>query len=181
MRLLALNGSLRGGSYNGRLLDAARAACPPDVEFVVWGRLGEIRAFDEDLSAPPEPVTALRRAIARADAVLIATPEYNGSIPGALKNALDWVSRPFVGNVLRHKPVAVIGASQGIFGAVWAQAELRKVLGVIGARVDERDLPVAQVHEAFTFDGRLREPMLATRLEAIVGDLVCSAENRVAA
>ncbi len=105
-------------------------------------------------------------------AVLIATPEYNGSIPGALKNALDWASRPFPDNCLRGKPVAVVGASTGLFGAVWAQAELRKVLKTIGASVLETDLPVATAHDAFTADGRLREPRLAMTLCGIVGELV---------
>ena len=180
MRLLALNGSLRRGSYNGILLDAARAVAPPHVEFVTWRRLAEIPAFDEDILTVPEAVTALRSEIARAGAVLVSTPEYNASVPGALKNALDWVSRPVDRNPLRAKSVAVIGASQGLFGAVWAQAELRKVLGVLGARVDERDLPVAQAHEAFTSCARLRDPRLAARLESIVRDLVDDTVERAA-
>ena len=88
----------------------------------------------------PAAVTALREAIADADAVLFATPEYNSSIPGVLKNAIDWASRPLADSPLRNKPVAVIGASTGMFGAVWAQAELRKVLGATGARVAEVEL-----------------------------------------
>ena len=104
--------------------------------------------------------------------MLIATPEYNGSIPGALKNALDWASRPFPDNCLRGKPVAVIGASTGMFGARWAQAELRKVLKTIGASVLATELPVASAHDAFTVDGRLREPRLAAALCSIVGELL---------
>ena len=181
MRLLTINGSLRRGSLNGRLLDAASRVCPPGVELVRWRGLAEIPAFDEDLDTVPVAVAAFREQLGRADAILISTPEYNGSVPGALKNALDWASRPLARNPLRHKPVAVIGASQGLFGAVWAQAELRKVLGVVGARVDPRDLPVARAHEAFTFDGRLRDPQLAARLEVIVSDLVAAPGQRVAA
>ncbi len=128
----------------------------------------------------PPPVAQLRSEIARADAVLIATPEYNASVPGALKNALDWASRPYAENVLRDKPVAVIGASPGLFGAVWAQADLRRILKTIGARVEERDLPIAQAHEAFTADGRLRDPRLAAALSSIVGDLVSQAAQRAA-
>jgi chromate reductase len=171
MRLLAISGSLRRGSYNSALLDAAAAECPSHVEFVVWRGLADIPAFNEDLDMVPPAVAALRREIARSDAVLFATPEYNASVPGALKNALDWVSRPFATNVLRNKPVAVVGASEGLFGAVWAQAELRKVLAVIGARVGDRELPVSQAREAFTADMRLRDPHLAATLRAIVSDL----------
>ncbi len=114
MRLLAISGSLRRDSYNSALLQAAAAACPRAAEFVIWRGLADIPAYDEDLDhTPPPAVTELREEIARAHAVLIATPEYNGSIPGALKNALDWASRPFPDNCLRRKPVAVIGASTG--------------------------------------------------------------------
>ena len=92
--------------------------------------------------------------------MLIATPEYNHSIPGALKNALDWASRPFPDNALRGKPVAVIGASTGLFGAVWAQAELRKVLTAAGADVLDSGLSVPSVATAFTLEGKLRDPRL---------------------
>ena len=103
---------------------------------------------------------------------LIATPEYNASIPGALKNALDWASRPFPDNCLRGKPVAVIGASTGLFGAIWAQAELRKVLSTVGAAVLDSELPVPAAQTAFTTDGRLRDPAVAAALRALVQDLV---------
>lgn len=180
MRLLAISGSLRRGSYNSALLDAAAAGCPSDVEFVVWRGLADIPAFNEDLDTVPPAVSALRREIARSDAVLFATPEYNASVPGALKNALDWASRPFATNVLRDKPVAVIGASEGLFGAVWAQAELRKILGVIGARVDDRELLVGEAREVFTADMRLRDPHVAARLRAIVSDLTYRTACRAA-
>jgi chromate reductase len=179
-RLLAVSGSLRRGSYNSALLRAAAAACPPYVEYVTWSELAAIPAFNEDIDTPPPAVAALREEIARADAVLFATPEYNGSVPGALKNALDWVSRPFASNVLRGKPVAVIGASQGVFGAVWAQAELRKVLLRMGASVEERDLPVGVAHEAFTDDMRLRDPVLEQRLQAIITGLTSHTTSRAA-
>ncbi|HSC90198.1 MAG TPA: NAD(P)H-dependent oxidoreductase [Gaiellaceae bacterium] len=179
MRVLAISGSLRRGSYNSALLGAAAAECP-HAEFVVWRGLADIPAYDEDLDLVPPAVAELRDEIARSDAVLIATPEYNASVPGALKNALDWASRPFATNALRNKPVAVIGASQGLFGAVWAQADLRRVLATIGARVDDRELPVARAHEAFTADGRLRDPGLATILRAIVDDLICRTAQRAA-
>jgi chromate reductase len=117
-------------------------------------------------------VARLRSAIAGADAILIATPEYNASIPGALKNAIDWASRPYPDNVLRGRPVAVIGASTGIFGAVWAQAELRKVLHHAGAHVLEDELPVGSAAQAFEADGALRDPELRERLGGIVDGLL---------
>ena len=172
MRLLAISGSLRRDSYNSALLRAAAAACARTTEFVVWRGLADIPAYNEDLDRTPPAVAELRWEIARADAVLIATPEYNGSIPGALKNALDWASRPFPDNCLRAKPVAVIGASTGLFGARWAQAELRNVLKTVGASVLETELSVATAHEAFSAEGQLREPQLAVSLCAIVGELL---------
>jgi len=182
MRLLAISGSLRRGSYNAALLDAAAAECPAAGEFVVWRGLADIPAYDEDIDTmpPPLPVAALRAEIDRADAVLIATPEYNASVPGALKNALDWASRPYVTNVLRNKRVAVIGASTGLFGALAAQAELRKVLKVIGATVLEGALPVPVAHTAFSADGRLREPELALALRRTVHELLEQTVERAA-
>lgn len=182
MRLFAISGSLRRGSYNGALLDAAAAECPTDVEFVVWSGLADVPAYDEDIDiAPaPRPVAALRAEIERADAILIATPEYNASVPGALKNALDWVSRPYAANVLRHKRVAVIGASTGLFGAVWAQAELRKVLITMGASVLDAGLSVPAAHSAFTAERRLREHELALALRRIVHELLEETVERAA-
>src|SRR5712691_1790057 len=180
MRLLAISGSLRRGSYNSALLDAAAAECSSEVEFFVWRDLARIPAYSEDLEGVPPAVAGLRGEIARSDAVLIATPEYNASVPGALKNALDWASRPFPANALRNKPVAVVGASRGIFGALWAQTDLQKILTAIGARVDDRQLVVAQAHEAFTAEGRLRDPLLAATLKEIVNDLIRRTAKRAA-
>jgi chromate reductase, NAD(P)H dehydrogenase (quinone) len=181
VRVLAISGSVRQGSYNTALLRAA-AECIADVEFVVWRGLAEIPAYDQDLESLPAPsrVTALRRAIADSDAVLIATPEYNGSIPGALKNALDWLSRPYASNVLRNKRVAVVGASTGLFGAAGAQAELRKVLAVMGAHVLETPLLVPTVDEVFTDSGELRDRDLESALCGIVHELVLPAVQRAA-
>src|SRR3954466_2998687 len=151
MRILGISGSLRRGSHNRKLLRAAAAALPPGVDLVEWDGLADLPAFDEDQEkTPAEPVRAFLDLIASADALLIATPEYNASLPGALKNALDWASRPFPSNVLKDKPAAVIGASTGLFGAVWAQAEVRKVLKASGAHVLEDELPVGMADGAFT-------------------------------
>lgn len=173
IHLLGISGSLRRQSYNTALLEAAAGVCASDVELEVWSALGLIPAFNEDLQELPLAVALLRAEIARADAILVATPEYNASIPGALKNALDWISRPLGTNPLRGKPVAVIGGSQGLFGAAWAQAELRKVLRTIGARVlDEPRLELAYVQEAFGRGGRLLDPAHVSTLQEILEALV---------
>ena len=172
MSLLAISGSLRQGSYNSALLCAAGADLPAGVEYRVWHGLDQIPAYSEDVHPAPLPVIAFRQAFAQADAVLFATPEYNASIPGALKNALDWVSRPFDTNPLCEKPVAVVGAIQGVFGAIWAQAELRKVLRTIGAQVNERELVIPRAQQAFSANGTLRDPEVATALRTIVHELL---------
>jgi chromate reductase len=172
MRILGISGSVRRDSHNRRLLRAAGESLPSHAVLVEWDGLADLPIFDEDREmAPPEPVRDFLAAIEEADALLIATPEYNSSLPGGLKNALDWASRPFPGNVLRDKPAAVIGASTGLFGAVWAQAEVRKVLKASGARVLESELPVGMADSAFTQDGELADPELGARLEELLADL----------
>jgi chromate reductase, NAD(P)H dehydrogenase (quinone) len=182
MRVLGISGSLRRDSHNSDLLRAAAPLLPPGAELEVFGGLKAIPPYDadDDREPAPEPVCELRDAIAAADAVLIATPEYNASIPGVLKNALDWASRPHATNVLRGKPAAVVGASTGMFGAIWSQAETRKVLGSIGARVIDRELPVPEAPERFGPDGRLADPDVAQQLAEIVSELVATAEARAA-
>jgi len=178
-RLLAISGSLRRQSYNSALLRAAAAECDPDVEFVLWSGLEGIQAFNEDVE-PPRSVALLKERIAAADAILFATPEYNASVPGALKNALDWASRPFDANPLRDKPVAVVGASAGSFGALWAQDELRKILRIVGARVDDHHLGIADARRAFTLEGRLRDPGQTAALRAILRSLLGQTGRRAA-
>jgi chromate reductase, NAD(P)H dehydrogenase (quinone) len=179
MRLLAISGSLRRDSHNTRLLRVAAALVPSPAELELFDGLKGVPPYDEDddVHPVPEPARRLREAIAGADAVLIATPEYNSSLPGQLKNALDWASRPFPDNALRNKPVAVIGASAGAFGAVWAQAEARKVLSAIGARVIDAELPVGSAEEAFQGD-RLAQEELQGRLAEIVDQLVAAVRDR---
>jgi chromate reductase len=174
MRVLGISGSLREGSHNTTLLRAAAAELPPEASFVLFEDLAAVPPYVEDHDghwAPPG-AAALRAAIDAADAVVIATPEYNSSVPGQLKNALDWASRPLATNALRGKPVIVVGASTGVFGAVWAQAELRKILKAIGARVLEDELPVGQAHDAFAADGSLRDPRQREMLAGAVAALV---------
>ncbi len=179
MTILGIAGSLRAGSHNAQLLRLAAEELPAGVELDIFESLAEIPAYDEDLEdLAPDAVDELRAAIAEADAILIATPEYNGSIPGALKNALDWVSRPIAETPMRSKPVAVIGASTGAFGAVWAQRELKKVLGLMSARVLDLELPVAKA------DRRLADPdaELREQLAGMMAELVAAADvERVAA
>jgi chromate reductase len=173
MKILGISGSLRRGSHNRRLLRAAGNALPPGAELVEWDGLAGLPAFDEDLEQdPPAAVREFLAAVDDADALLIATPEYNASLPGALKNAIDWASRPFPDNVLRGKTSAVIGASTGLFGAVWAQAEVRKTLKASGADVLDSELPVGFADSAFAEDDTLTDPELAARLRDLVGDLV---------
>jgi len=177
MRILGIPGSLRADSHNKRLLAAAARLLPEEVEYVLYDELKTIPPFDEDdEQSPGEAVERLRRAIAQADGLLFATPEYNASIPGQLKNAIDWASRPVENPVIRGKNAAVIGASNSMFGAAWAQAELRKVLATAGARVIAKDLPLAYALEAFDDNGRLSDPEAQTRLEGIVADLVEQAQ-----
>jgi chromate reductase len=183
MRVLGISGSLRRDSYNSGLIRAAAELLPPGAELEVFDGLKAIPPYDadDDVDGAPAAVAALRDAIARADAVLVATPEYNASIPGVLKNALDWASRPHATNVLRGKPAAVVGASTGMFGAVWAQGETRKVLSTIGARVLDRELPVPESAERFDAAGTLNDPEVEAQLSEIVAELAEAVEAREAA
>lgn len=166
-RILAISGSLRAGSHNTALLRVAANLLPPSAELVVHDGLRDIPPFDEDgLTDRPRSVQRLWDEVAAADAVLIATPEYNHSIPGQLKNALDWLSRPLIDSPLKGKPAAVVGASTGMFGAVWAQAEARKVLGAIGAQVLDEDLPLPNADEQFAADGELVDAEIEAALAA---------------
>jgi chromate reductase, NAD(P)H dehydrogenase (quinone) len=174
--ILGISGSLRRDSHNTSLLRAAAEAAGPDVELELYDGLKGVPLYDADDDVYPRAasVARLNAAIANADAVLFATPEYNASIPGHLKNAIDWISRPLATNVLRNKPVAVVGASTGAFGAVWAQAELRKVLAVLGARVLDVELPVPHAHTRFE-EGELTDEeiraCLADAVAALAGEL----------
>jgi chromate reductase len=183
MKILGIAGSLRADSHNVRLLRAAAETLPPGVMLELWDGLRDVPLYDEDVDreVTPAGVHALREAIAGADAVLVSTPEYNASIPGVLKNALDWASRPYATNVLRGKPAAVVGATTGLFGAVWAQAETRKVLRTIGAHVLEDELPLGLADDAWDPDGRLLDPELRDRLADVVGNLVREVSSPVEA
>ena len=183
MRVLGVAGSLRRDSHNRACCGRQPSCCRPTVEFVEFDGLKDLPPFDEDDEPAPGPaVERWRQAIREADVLLFATPEYNGSVPGWLKNAIDWGSRPFADPALRNKPAAVIGASTGMFGAVWAQAELRKVLAMAGARVVDRELPVPAVHELLAADGGLAAQVeLIAELDELLGELLESGSVRLAA
>src|SRR4051794_27228214 len=179
MRVLGISGSLRRDSHNSSLLRHVGELFEAEgVEFEIYDGLRDIPPYDEDedVEDAPAAVARIRAAVAEADAVFFATPEYNHSIPGVLKNAVDWLSRPIATSVLRGKPVAAIGASTGMFGAVWAQAELRKVLGATGARVVEGEVPVGHAHTRFDEDGRLNDPNLEEQVLAVVQSLLSEAQ-----
>jgi len=150
MKILGVSGSPRGESLNTALLREAARLAPSGVELELWDGLVDLPIYDQDLEGDvPESVRRLREDWGSADAILFATPEYNGSVPGGLKNAVDWASRPKGEAALANKTVAVVGASQGQFGALWAQQDLRRILGIAGARVVGEPVPVSRAHEGF--------------------------------
>ena len=186
MRILAVSGSLRADSYNTSLLRAALELAPEGVELELWEGIGELPIYDQDLEErrPPASVRRLREDWAAADAILFSTPEYNGSVPGGLKNAIDWASRPRLESVLANRPVAVVGASTGRFGALWAQTDLKRILGAAGARVVGGEIPVARAHERFEADGTLLDSELLDQLRLHLEALAAEAppaETRIAA
>src|SRR3954464_794391 len=177
MRVLGISGSLRRDSHNTELLRAAATLLPSGVEFELYEGLKDIPPYDEDEEqSQVGSVQRLKEHIAAADAVIFATPEYNHSIPGHLKNPLDWVSRPLADTPLKGKPVAVIGASTGMFGAVWAQAELRKVLGAIGARVLDRELPVPMADEIVRDRENQEQDNPVSRIMGLLAELLEAAQ-----
>jgi NAD(P)H-dependent FMN reductase len=142
IKILALVGSLREASINRQIAELAAAVAPEGVNVTIFEGLAELPFYNEEIddamtAGVPElaPVAALRAAAAEADAALVVTPEYNGSIPAVIKNAIDWLSRPFGDGALKDKPLAVIGGSFGQYGGVWAHDETRKSFGIAGARV----------------------------------------------
>jgi chromate reductase, NAD(P)H dehydrogenase (quinone) len=175
MRVLAVSGSLRADSHNTNLLRAAVDAAPEGIEVELFdpALIRDLPIYDQDLEDEevPASVARLREQWSAADAILFATPEYNGSVPGGLKNAIDWASRPKFEAALTNKTVAVVGASIGQFGAMWAQADLRKILGVAGARVVGDELPVTRAHERFDSEGRLLDAELFERLRLAIETL----------
>lgn len=171
--VLALVGSLRTASINRQLAEVAAQSAPDGVTVVVYDGLGDLPFYNEDIDTADAPaaVSALRAAAAGADAALVVTPEYNGSIPGVLKNAIDWLSRPWGDGALKDKPLAVIGTALGRYGGAWAHDETRKSFGIAGARVVESislSLPAASL------DGKhpREDAEVAAAVRKAVGTLV---------
>ena len=173
IKVLVLLGSLRAASVNRQLAELAVDTAPDGVSLRLFDRLGELPFYNEDIDngQVAEQVAALRQAAAEADAALVVTPEYNGSIPGVLKNAIDWLSRPFGDGALKDKPLAVVGAALGQYGGVWAHDETRKSFGIAGPRVVE-DLQLSV--QSTVFDGKhpRENAEVAQDLREIVGKLV---------
>jgi chromate reductase, NAD(P)H dehydrogenase (quinone) len=176
MRILAIHGSLRAGSYNAGLARAATELAPEGVDIEVFDELGLLPHYDQDLDQEsvevPAAVAELRRRIDVADALLFVTPEYNGSTTGVLKNAIDWASARHRGSWLRNKTAAVAGATTGQYGAIWAQQDLKRILGIAGARVVGEEFPVSSAHERFDAHGRLVDPLVRDRLRTHIAALV---------
>ncbi len=180
MKVLGISGSLRRDSHNTKLLAAAGEMFRAEgADFETDPDLKLVPPYDEDDDRDPTPaaVAQLRAAVAGADALFFATPEYNSSIPGQLKNAIDWLSRPIATNVLRNKPVAVIGASTGMFGAVWAQAELRKTLAAAGARVVEGEVAVGHADTRFDEQGDINDQTIAEQVREVVQTLIAESDR----
>jgi NAD(P)H-dependent FMN reductase len=172
IKVLGLLGSLRAASINRQLAELAVETAPEGVSLRLFDRLGELPFYNEDIDNEnvAEPVVALRAAAADADAALVVTPEYNGSIPGVLKNAIDWLSRPYGNGALKDKPLAVVGSALGQYGGVWAHDETRKSFGIAGPRVvEELKLSVP----ATTCDGKhpRENADVAANLRDVVGKL----------
>ncbi|HLG89307.1 MAG TPA: NADPH-dependent FMN reductase [Alphaproteobacteria bacterium] len=159
VKILGICGSLRKGSYNRMALNAAVELVPPDVSIEIFEGLRDIPLYDEDVRQQgfPEPVQKLRTAIAAADALLFVTPEYNYSVPGVLKNAIDWASRP-PDQPFNGKPMAVMGASPGNFGTVRAQYHLRQSMVFLnGCFVNQPEVMIGQAAQRFDADGKLTD------------------------
>jgi chromate reductase len=173
MRVLGIPGSLRSGSYNRALLQAARELAPVGMEIVDFD-LHELPFYDGDVEAAgdPEPVTAFKEAIRSADALLIATPEYNRGVPGVLKNAVDWASRPPLGSPLTGKPVAIMGASTGLGGTARAQEQLRAALEFSRANVlAQPEVLVPEAYLRFDEEGRLVDEEARSQLAELLAAL----------
>jgi len=178
MKVLGISGSLRQGSHNTALLRAAQRLAPERSRLELYDELELIPPYNEDRDgdAAPAAATRLRELVAGADAVLFATPEYNGSTPGQLKNALDWLSRPRGDAAIFGKTAAVIGATTGAYGGVWAQADLRKSLGIAGARLVSAELAIGKAGEHLYEDGEIADSDTHDKLAQVLADIAETAE-----
>lgn len=180
--ILGISGSLRAGSFNTTLLRHAAHLAEPSIRLELWKELATIPPFNEDHEhEPAEAVRRMRAAVTKADAVLIATPEYNTTLPGQLKTLLDWASRPTHRGAFAGKPTAVIGASLTPYGAKWAQETVRTILNACGANVIDEPLCIAYADSAFDAQGRLHEAATQNQLAHVISELTktaaCTAHN----
>ena len=182
MNILMLVGSLRADSWTGHLVGAIPGLLPEGVESGVYAGIGDLPHYDQDLDTneAPAAVVAFREAVARADALVVATPEYNGSVPGVLKNAIDWASRPRGAAALDGKPVAVISVSPSPRGAQWAREDAVKILRIAGAEPLEQSIGVASVHDT-VIDGQIADHGVRQALTDLMADLVSAELVRPAA
>ena len=182
MNILMLVGSLRADSWTGHLVGAIPGLLPEGVESEVYAGIGDLPHYDQDLDTDEAPaaVVAFREAVARADALVVATPEYNGSVPGVLKNAIDWASRPRGAAALGGKPVAVISVSPSRRGAQWAREDAVKILRVAGAEPLEQSIGVASVHD-IVINGQIADHGVRQALTDLMADLVSAEQVRPAA
>lgn len=173
MKVLAISGSLRAGAYSTALARAAADAAQGPVEVELYDGLGSIPAFDPDLEPgrTPEPVAGLRERIEAADALVLVTPEYNASIPGALKNAVDWASRPHGSSALMGKPTAIVSSSPSPFGGAWANQHLRRILSITGTPVVETELAVGKVDAKVGEDGEISDTGTLEQLASLLAEL----------
>ncbi|WP_042417530.1 NADPH-dependent FMN reductase [Streptacidiphilus anmyonensis] len=179
VRIVALVGSLRAGSHNRQLAEAAVKLAPEGAEVSILEGLADIPFYNEDIDVEgsvPAAATAVREAVAAADAVILFSPEYNGTIPAVLKNAIDWLSRPYGGGALTGKPVAVVGTAYGQFGGVWAQDEARKAAGIAGAKVlEDVKLSVPGSVVRFAETHPVDDEEVAAQLVAVLGQISVAA------
>ncbi len=177
VEIVGIAGSLRSASWARSLLRAAANLQSVNVRVTVWEGLEAVPLFNQDAEDPvPAGVAEMRQLIENSDALLIATPEYNQAIPGVLKNALDWASRPYGASVLTDKPVAVVGTSPLPSGAASALSDVQEVLSVLRAEVVEADLAIGQVHTRIDAEGTISDPELAVRLAELLVKLAQSAK-----
>jgi NAD(P)H-dependent FMN reductase len=180
VRILALVGSLRAGSYNRQLAEAAVKYAPDGVDVDIFDDLADVAFYSEDIDRPGAVSAAerLRAAVESADALLLVTPEYNGTIPASLKNAIDWISRPYGAGAISGKPLAVIGVSNGRYGGVWAHDDARKVARIAGASVlDDVTLSVPDGATRFTSTHPAHDDEIAHAMPSILAALVTAVPN----
>ena len=177
IKVLAISGSLRAASYNGALVAGLKELAPEEVDVEIYGDVGSLPHFSEDLEGDntPAAVIELRRRLHEADAVLISTPEYNGGMPGALKNLIDWASRPYGESSFAGVPVAVTGTSVSPYGAQLAQEQLLPVLRAVGAVTVGEAHPVGPAPEVFASDGSITDAGVVDLMKGLLSDLAAAA------